>query len=215
MERAEAIRRIKELEGQDLHDVARRHGVTFIAKSGKINKGWAGHAIEGHLGIPINSSKNPNLGSWELKVVPLKYNRQGELVVKETMAITMINPSDVVKKPFLESHLYKKLKRVIIVARIVGKEAKDPSYVHKIVALKLEGLMFGLVEADYLLVQQMLREFGFDMLTGSMGHYIQPRTKGSKGSKTRAFYARPMFLGEVLGVKYPKRRGYPKATKKK
>ena len=42
MERAEAVRRLKQLEGQDLHRLAERYGVTVIAENGKVNKGWAG-----------------------------------------------------------------------------------------------------------------------------------------------------------------------------
>ncbi len=43
MERAEAVRRLKQLEGQDLHRLAEQYGVTVIAENGKVNKGWAGH----------------------------------------------------------------------------------------------------------------------------------------------------------------------------
>jgi hypothetical protein len=42
---------------------------------------------------------------------------------------------------------------------------------------------------------------GFELLTGKMGKYIQPRTKGSgHGSTSRAFYARTSFLKKLLSV---------------
>jgi hypothetical protein len=46
----------------------------------------------------------------------LKHLRAGEIVVKETMAITMIDPVNVLQKEFEESHLLTKLKKIVICA---------------------------------------------------------------------------------------------------
>ena len=57
------------------------------------------------------------------------------------------------------------------------------------------------VKNDYNLVRETLLNpmLGFDALTGSMGKYIQPRTKGAgHGSTSRAFYARPLFLRQFI-----------------
>ena len=55
--------------------------------------------------------------------------------------------------------------------------------------------MYQAVKADYDLVREAIINRGFDALTGKMGYYIQPRTKGAgHGSITRAFYARTKFL---------------------
>lgn len=97
MERLEAIQKIRLLQGQDLRTMADQFQIT-VTKNGKPNKGWAGHVIERYLGLPLNSSQSPNFGSWELKVVPLYYLKSGVLVIKETMAITMIDPYEVSAK---------------------------------------------------------------------------------------------------------------------
>jgi DNA mismatch repair protein MutH len=110
MEREEAIEKLKKLEGQDLRALADAYGVT-VWRDGRKNKGWAGHVIERHLGLPINSAQLPDFGTWELKIVPLKINRRGELQVKETMAITMIDARNILAMPFEQSHLFSKLKR--------------------------------------------------------------------------------------------------------
>lgn len=91
MQRTEAIRRLRSLVGQDLVSVAQQSGVT-VWKGDRLNKGWAGHAVERYLGLALNSSRSPNFGSWELKVVPLTRRPDGTITVKETMAITMIDP---------------------------------------------------------------------------------------------------------------------------
>ena len=194
MDRKEAIERLRQLVGKELHELADEYGVT-IYRNGKVNKGWAGHVFERYLELPINSAQSPNFGSWELKSIPLKYKKDGTLTFKETMAITMIDPVNVLQKEFEESHLLAKLRKIVVVARTVGKDVDEQSYIHSIVEFNLEGEIYDAVKADYDLVRNTIKEMGFDSLTGKMGYYIQPRTKGAgHGSKTRAFYARPRFL---------------------
>ena len=94
MEREEAVKKIQEIIGEDLRKLAPKYEVT-VFKNGRKNKGWAGHVIERHLGVPINSSQSPNFGSWELKLCSLKRLKNGTLTVKETMQITMIHPINV------------------------------------------------------------------------------------------------------------------------
>lgn len=202
MEREEAINRLTRLAGRELHDLAREYGVA-VRRGGKVNKGWAGHVFERYLGLPRNSAQSPNFGSWELKSVPLKYKKNGELTVKETMAITMIDSVNVCEKEFEDSHLLAKLRKAVVVFRTVGETVDDPTFVHSVVALDLKGDLYKQVKKDYNLVRGVLLDpdKGFDFLTGEMGIYIQPRTKGQgHGSKTRAFYARTKFLKEFLNL---------------
>lgn len=202
MERKEAINRLTRLAGRELHDLAREYGIA-VRRGGKVNKGWAGHVFERYLELPQNSAQSPNFGSWELKSVPLKYKKNGELTVKETMAITMIDSVNVCQKEFEDSHLLAKLRKAVVVFRTVGETVDDPTFVHSVVALDLEGDLYEQVKKDYDLVRNVLLnpDKGFDFLTGKMGVYIQPRTKGQgHGSKTRAFYARTKFLKEFLNL---------------
>lgn len=202
MERTQAIEKLKELVGKELHSLAQHYGVT-IYRNGKVNKGWAGHVFERHLQIPINSSQSPNFGSWELKCIPLKYKRNGELAFKETMAVTMIDPVNVCQKKFEDSHLLAKLKKAVVVARTVGSTVDDPSYIHSVVEFDLNGELYEAVKNDYSLVRDNLLDprKGFTCLTGKMGYYIQPRTKApGHGSVSRAFYARPRFLAKFISL---------------
>jgi DNA mismatch repair protein MutH len=199
MERQEAVERITRLVGQDLRLLAPQYQVTVFRNDRK-NKGWAGHVIERYLGIPINSSQSPNFGSWELKVIPLKYLRNGNLVIKETMAITMIDPVNVANTPFEKSHLLAKLQKAVIVARVWVDQKESTSILSTVKTFDLsDPMIYAQVKADYELVRKTIREQDFSSLTGKMGVYIQPRTKGpGHGSTSRAFYARKQFLNQIF-----------------
>ena len=161
-----------------------------------------GHTVERVLGIPLNSSQDPNGGSWELKTTSLKYLKSGELMPKETLAITMINPHEVVRTTFRNSHLLAKLRSMLVLARIYEVPGEQSAIVHSVGEFDLDNLeTYQQVENDYHLVQDTIKSNGFDTLTGSMGELVQPRTKGSgHGSRTRAFYARTRFLKQILGI---------------
>lgn len=123
MDRSEALARLRTLIGRDLVILANTSAVT-IWKGGRINKGWAGHTIERYLGLPLNSCRSPNFGSWELKVVPVRAVPGGAFKVKETMAITMIDPVEVAAREFQNSHLFLKLQRMVVVARVFESKAE-------------------------------------------------------------------------------------------
>jgi len=201
MERHEAIERLRKLEGQDLVALAERFGVTMW-KNGKLNKGWAGHVIERYLGLPLNSAQSPNFGSWELKIVPLKRLKNGRIVPKETMAITMIDPVNVLQKPFEESHLLAKLQKIVVCARMFESKEEKSSLLVKVSAFNLhERDVYAQVKADYEEVRETIRTRGFEALTGRMGVLVQPRTKGpGHGSTSRAFYARKQFVSLILSL---------------
>jgi len=199
MDRTEAIKRIKEIVGKDLRKLAYDYEVT-VFKGKKKNKGWAGHVIEHHLGLPLNSSQSPNFGSWELKTISLKYLRSGKLTIKETMAITMIDSYNVKETEFEDSHLLTKLKKMVIAARVWENQEETSSLLYAVKTFDLDNpSIYKQIKEDYELVRKTILEKGFSALTGRMGVYIQPRTKGpGHGSTTRAFYARTSFLKKIF-----------------
>lgn len=194
MDRDVAIQQLNKLQGQDLHKLASQYGVTIKTPKGTVDKGWVGKTCEGFLGLSSNSLQSPDFGDWELKTIPIKSLKNGKLSFKETMAVTMMNPEDVVNTPFEDSHLLAKLKSLVVVSRTVGKTNDDPTSFYSATAFDLPDDLYQIIKADYELVQDTIKNKGFSSLTGKMGKYIQPRTKGSKGSTSRAFYARPQFL---------------------
>lgn len=199
MERQEAINKINKIIGQDLRKLADNYGIT-VFRDGKKNKGWAGHVIERYLGLPINSAQSPNFGSWELKTISLKYLRNRKLTVKETMAITMIDPYNVERTEFEDSHLLSKLRKQVIAARIWIGIDEPESILYAVTSFNLDDpKIYEQVKSDYNLVKNSITEKGFSSLTGRMGIFIQPRTKGAgHGSISRAFYARTSFLKQLI-----------------
>jgi DNA mismatch repair protein MutH len=195
MERSEAIRNINKIVGQDLRELASEYNVT-VFKNGKKNKGWAGHVIERYLGLPINSAQSPNFGSWELKTICLKYLKDKSLTIKETMAVTMIDPYNIERTEFENSHLLAKMLKIVIVARIWESQLERNSILYATTSFDLGNTdIYNQVKADYDLVRETIINKGFSELSGKLGVYIQPRTKGAgHGSTSRAFYARVSFL---------------------
>ena len=201
MEREEAMVKLSAIKGQDLVAMAKHYEVT-IFKEGKKNKGWAGHVIEHYLGLPINSAQSPNFGSWELKTVSLKHLKSGILTLKETMAITMIDSFNVRNTPFEESHLLSKMQKILMVSRIWENSLEPSSIVHGVHTFDIEKAeIYEQIRDDYELVREVITQKGFEHLSGTMGVYIQPRTKGAgHGSTSRAFYARVPFLKSIVDL---------------
>ena len=137
-----------------------------------------------------------------LKQVSLVARSNGTLRVKETMAITMINPVEVAAKEFPDSHLFLKLQRMIVVARVWESLAETRSLCHFVTDFDLGNQdLYGQIKADYDLVRDVIHTKGFQHLKSEMGVFVQPRTKGAgHGSTSRAFYARAQLVAKILGL---------------
>lgn len=199
--RFEATQKLQSLIGKDLRKIAEEQNVT-VFKNGKFNKGWAGLTLEKALGIGNNAVQASNGDFWELKLVPLvKLN--GKWKVKETMAITMINPADVAKTPFEESHLFNKMRKMIICGRErVDNDETSSTLLYVNSFDLLSSNFWEQIKEDYEITQNCINTKGFDYLTGRIGKFIQPRTKGcGHGSTSRAFYARITFVEMILGIR--------------
>jgi len=201
LNRKEALRRINLLAGKDLRPMADQYGVP-VWKNGSKNKGWAGLVIEHYLGLPQNSRQAPDFGDWELKVVPLRLDAMGTLRVKESMAITMIEPTEVLANKFEDSHLYDKLRSMIVVSRIYESPQESRSLLHSAAEFDLDNpKIHEQVKEDYETIRARIRTSGIESVTGELGKLVQARTKGAgHGSTSRAFYARPVFVAHILNL---------------
>jgi DNA mismatch repair protein MutH len=201
LDRKEAVRRINLLAGRDLRPMADEYRIP-VWKNGHENKGWAGLVIEHYLGLPQNSRQAPDFGTWELKVVPLRQDAGGNLRVKESMAITMLEPAEVLANKFEDSHLYDKLRSMVVVSRVYESTQELRSILHAAAEFDLDNpKIHEQVRDDYEAIQAQIRLRGIDSVTGDLGKLVQARTKGrGHGSTTRAFYARTILVAHILNL---------------
>jgi len=201
LDRKEGVRRINLLAGKDLRPMADQYGIP-VWKNGRENKGWAGLVIEHYLGLPQNSRQEPDFPGWELKVVPLRRDATGALRVKESMAVTMLEAAEVLANKFEDSHLYDKLRSMVVVSRIYEGAAELHSILHAAAEFDLDDpKIHEQVKDDYEAIRQRIRATGIDSVNGDLGKLVQARTKGrGHGSTTRAFYARPIFVAHILNL---------------
>lgn len=205
--RATAIKNLKKYIGRDLAELAPQFGISPF-KAGKQNKGWKGLVLERLAGLLPNVSKAPNGLTYELKSVAFHYKGK-ELVPKETMAITMINPEELKAHSFFESHVWSKLKTIVFCAvKWNGKNSKGAELL-SVASLDFaeDDELIKEIKADYDFIRNKLITKGFDALTGADGKWIQARTKGIGGINprtgerrpiTRAFYARIKLVKKIF-----------------
>jgi len=149
------------------------------------NKGAVGHLLEEKVGIP-RSSACLDCSDGEIKVVPFKKLKNGRLVPKETIAVTMMEKEF---SDFEESRCFKKMKRMLVIPYL---REGDNIVFYNPTLIELNGKLFELIKADYDLIRT-------SPLQSKIGKYLQTRTKGPGGSiKTRAFYLRTLFTSEFV-----------------
>src|SRR3989339_1710447 len=204
-----AIKNLKKYIGQDLRKLALEHGITTF-ETGKQNKGWKGLILERLAGLETNVSKAPNGLSYELKSVAFHYVKN-ELVPKETMAITMINPAELKAHSFFESHVWAKLKTIVFCAVQWNGKNSEAGELLKVTSLDFakDDELIKEIKADYDFIREKLIRDGFEALTGKDGKWIQARTKGIGGVNprtgerrpiTRAFYARTGLVKKIFEI---------------
>lgn len=199
--RAVAIKNLKKYIGQDLRKLALEHGITTY-ETGKQNKGWKGLVLERLAGLQTNISKAPNGLTYELKSVAFRYVGK-ELVPKETMAITMINPEELKAHSFFESHCWAKLKTIVFCAVQWNGKNSEAGELLKVTSLDFaeDDELIKEIKADYDFIRNKLIKEGFEALTGKDGKWIQARTKGpGHGSVSRAFYARTSLVKKIFEI---------------
>lgn len=201
LDRREAQRRINLLAGKDLRPMADEFRIP-VWRNGHENKGWAGQVIERYLGLPQNSRQAPDFGTWELKVVPLQRKAANTLRVKESMAITMLQPAEVLSSRFEDSHLYDKLRSMLVVGRVYESPQELHSILYAAAEFDLDNpIIREQVAGDYEIIRKQIRSGGIDSVTGDLGKLVQARTKGrGHGSTTKAFYARTIFVAHILNL---------------
>ena len=167
---------------------------TFFKDNGKKNNLWVRQVLERYLGVDLNSS------SWKLKVLVLKYLKNGHLTVPRAMFITTIDTYYLKRTDFENSYLYNKLRQIIIAARIWESQREERSILHSVTTFDLDDPeVYRQIKEDYDLIRETIQTQGFSAVTGKMGVYIQPKAiVPGHGMDSIAFYARTNFLKKMI-----------------
>ena len=156
------------------------------------NKGLAGQTLDILLDIP-NSSACLDCSDGEVKLFPLKRLKNGELVPKETIAITMSGlNSNTISEPIAweESALKKKTNNMLFISYLREKNSISFCDYYSFDSTHTEYEQF---KEDYEVITNHYKDNGIRPKGNTInGKYIQGRTKGPGGSskKSVAFYFR-------------------------
>lgn len=197
--RIKAIQNLEKFVGQDLCELSKEFGLTTFIE-GKQNKGWKGLTLERLAGLSNDNKQAPNGLGFELKSTAF-YQVKGHWTPKETMAITMVNPTILVETPFFKSHCWEKLKGIVFCAVSWNGKNNAKSELLKIQSLDFleDDQIIKEIQDDYEFIRNKCATQGFTALTGKDGKWIQARTKGAgHGSISRAFYARKPLIKEII-----------------
>jgi len=161
------------------------------------NKGLPGNFLEELLGIP-HTQNCLDCIDGELKIFPVKKLKNGTIVPKETMAITMLSKEELLINDFNSSKCCKKMSRMLVVPYYRNGD-KIQFMTPKIIDKKCSEFadLYNTIEMDYNQIRKNYIENG--ILQSGTGTLLQNRTKGSgHGSISRAFYLRPSFMKRCI-----------------
>lgn len=99
-----------------------------IRHEDKKRKGGLGELIEERFfHYKCNNDSQPDFpeAGVELKVSPYKINKNGSIVAKERLIITMIDYFSVVEESFEDSHLWKKAQLILLIYYLYKQEVKN------------------------------------------------------------------------------------------
>ena len=157
------------------------------------NKGLPGLFLEELLGIP-HTSNCLDCDDGEVKSFPVKILKNGKLVPKESMNITMLSKDELKTNDFESSKFYTKMSRVLMVPYLRDGdniEFMTPTIIDKDCDECTE--IYETIKTDYELIRNKFIANGtFKSRDGTL---LQNRTKGAgHGTTSRAFYLRPDFM---------------------
>jgi hypothetical protein len=161
------------------------------------NKGDVGIKLEELLDIP-HTSNCLDCSDGELKTFPLKKLKNGKLVAKETIALTMLSLDELRKDEFKSSKCSKKLDKILYVPYF--RNGPTIQFMSpKIIRCTEVDELYTIIESDYEEIRTNYIKNG--ILTSKTGTLLQTRTKGpGHGSTSRAFYLRTGFINKYISL---------------
>lgn len=184
-----------ETEEALMYKAKQAEGKTFgeIDKSGRIEneraKGQLGQIVEeSFFGYKVNSKSEPDFAHLgiELKVTPIKRNKNGSLSAKERLVLNIINYEKEVETPFSESSFWKKNEEILMMFYEWIPEIKRAdyrilkSYLHNFTEEDLE-----IIKRDWHLITEKIKDGLAHELSEADTNYLAASTKGANKNSLR------------------------------
>jgi DNA mismatch repair protein MutH len=164
-----------------------------------LNKGLTGILLEKLTGIP-QTSNCLDCTDGELKTFPVKRLRGGQLVPKESLAVTMLSTEELRSSEYEAARCCKKMARMLVVPYLrEGDAVKFLAPTLLDATAEAHAPVYAALKADYTEIRRRYLEDG--TLKSEIGEFLQSRTKGAgHGSTSRAFYLRPEFMKRFIRI---------------
>jgi DNA mismatch repair protein MutH len=168
-------------------------------------KGSFGSDLERlYFKLPASNDSAPDFlaAGLELKGSPLKrLGRDGRLVPKERISLSMIDYECIVREDWETSAFLKKNRHILFVFYLYEPDISSTlDYVIKLVGnwrIPEECLLF--LRADWKTIRGIIAEEGPDALSGSRTQNLEAAKKGAKGATAkRAFAFKPSFVKKYI-----------------
>lgn len=186
-------------EDELMYKAKQAEGKTFgeIDTTGRVKnekaKGHLGQVIEeSFFGYEVNSEKEADFDnlSIELKVTPIKKNKNGTLSAKERLVLNIINYHEEVHKEFKTSSFWKKNEKLLLMFYLWDPSLKRADY--KLIKSYLytypeEDL--AIIEQDWKAIINKIRQGQAHKLSEADTNYLAASTKGAskKSQRTQPF----------------------------
>ncbi len=152
-------------------------------------KGGLGNLLEElYFGYKINSDQEADFkeAGVELKVTPYEYTKKGELRAGERLVITMIGYDSPFEMDFYKSHLWNKIRMMLLVYYWRNKELKN-NLLYKIGYVRLFRLPtvdIEIIKQDYEIIKNKIISGYAHELSESDTMYLGACTKGATSAKS-------------------------------
>lgn len=160
------------------------------------NKGATGILCEKLAGIP-QSSAHLDCSDGEVKTFPVTLKKDGSMVPKETVALTMLNKATLTSQECFEhSNCFKKMSRMLMVPYLRTGDTIEYLNPYFMDLSEHQDTLLPVLQKDY----DDIRKTHVDGLglTSKTGALLQNRTKGAKNTTSRAFYLKKEFMKKYV-----------------
>lgn len=187
----------KEAEGKYIYELSNIEEIAYGDERSARNKGNIGQIIEReYFGIENNSDREPDFKDLrvELKVTPVKQNKNKSLSAKERLVANIINYEEEYKKDFFTSSFWQKNQKLLLVFYLWEKEKSRMDFrVIKTHYHEFKDEDLEVIKKDWELIIKKIKEGKAHEISEGDTNYLGACTKGAsrKSLRTQPFSSEP------------------------